>query len=171
MLVVPVPSPASLNEVVRAPVLVLTLLFANRKCGLSASAGRACRATALGICVRHGDWNQKMPVFPAGLPMSFVTLQSRQTVRRFLPPDGKARGKNCRIDNDVRRCADRGCMDVHVHGEADMARIVIITGAASGIGRELARALVLRGDTVVGADIDGDGAEPVAGGGGPRAAG
>src|SRR5258708_8613468 len=45
-----------------------------------------------------------------------------------------------------------------------MARIAIITGAASGIGQALARALVLRGDTVVVADIDGDGAERVAGG-------
>ena len=45
-----------------------------------------------------------------------------------------------------------------------MGRIAIITGAASGIGRALARALVLRGDTVVVADIDGDGAERVAGG-------
>src|SRR5206468_12300956 len=45
-----------------------------------------------------------------------------------------------------------------------MARIAIITGAASGIGRALARALVLRGDTGVVADIDGDGAERVAGG-------
>ena len=45
-----------------------------------------------------------------------------------------------------------------------MGRIAIITGAASGIGRALARALVLRGDTVVLADIDGDGAERVAGG-------
>jgi NADP-dependent 3-hydroxy acid dehydrogenase YdfG len=44
-----------------------------------------------------------------------------------------------------------------------MARIAIITGAASGIGRALARALVLRDDTVVVADIDGDGAEHVAG--------
>ena len=43
-----------------------------------------------------------------------------------------------------------------------MARIAIITGAASGIGPALARALVLRSDTVVVADIDGDGAERVA---------
>jgi hypothetical protein len=33
-----VPSPASLNEVVSAPVVVLTLLLANKKCGLSAAA-------------------------------------------------------------------------------------------------------------------------------------
>jgi NAD(P)-dependent dehydrogenase (short-subunit alcohol dehydrogenase family) len=44
-----------------------------------------------------------------------------------------------------------------------MARIAIITGAASGIGQALASALVTRGDTVVVADIDGDGAERVAG--------
>jgi len=37
-LVVPVPRPASLNEVVSDPVVVLTLLFANRKCAPSASA-------------------------------------------------------------------------------------------------------------------------------------
>ena len=43
-----------------------------------------------------------------------------------------------------------------------MARIAIITGAASGIGQALARALVARGDTVVLADIDGDGAERAA---------
>jgi NAD(P)-dependent dehydrogenase (short-subunit alcohol dehydrogenase family) len=45
-----------------------------------------------------------------------------------------------------------------------MARIAIITGAASGTGRALARALVLGGVTVVVADIDGDGAERVADG-------
>jgi NAD(P)-dependent dehydrogenase (short-subunit alcohol dehydrogenase family) len=44
-----------------------------------------------------------------------------------------------------------------------MARIVIVTGAASGIGQALASALVARGDTVVAADIDGDGAERAAG--------
>jgi NAD(P)-dependent dehydrogenase (short-subunit alcohol dehydrogenase family) len=44
-----------------------------------------------------------------------------------------------------------------------MARIAIITGAASGIGKALARALVARGDTVVVADIDGEGAERAAG--------
>jgi NAD(P)-dependent dehydrogenase (short-subunit alcohol dehydrogenase family) len=43
-----------------------------------------------------------------------------------------------------------------------MARIAIITGAASGIGQALAGALVARGDTVAVADIDGDGAERVA---------
>jgi NAD(P)-dependent dehydrogenase (short-subunit alcohol dehydrogenase family) len=44
-----------------------------------------------------------------------------------------------------------------------MARIAIITGAASGIGQALASAMVTRGDTVVVADIDGDGAERAAG--------
>jgi len=44
-----------------------------------------------------------------------------------------------------------------------MARITIITGAASGIGQALASALVARGDTVVVADVDGDGAERTAG--------
>jgi NAD(P)-dependent dehydrogenase (short-subunit alcohol dehydrogenase family) len=43
-----------------------------------------------------------------------------------------------------------------------MARIAIITGAASGIGRALAGALAARGDTVVLADVDGDGAERAA---------
>ncbi len=44
-----------------------------------------------------------------------------------------------------------------------MARIAIVTGAASGIGQALATALVARGDTVVVADIDGDAAGRVAG--------
>jgi NAD(P)-dependent dehydrogenase (short-subunit alcohol dehydrogenase family) len=43
-----------------------------------------------------------------------------------------------------------------------MVRIVIVTGAASGIGLALAAALVARGDTVVVADRDGDGAERAA---------
>ncbi len=43
-----------------------------------------------------------------------------------------------------------------------MARIAIIAGAASGIGRALASALVARGGTVVVADIDGDGVERAA---------
>ena len=43
-----------------------------------------------------------------------------------------------------------------------MARIAIVTGAASGIGQALATALATRGDTVVVADIDGDGAERAA---------
>ena len=43
-----------------------------------------------------------------------------------------------------------------------MARIVIVTGAASGIGLALASALVARGDTVVVADRDGDSAERAA---------
>jgi NAD(P)-dependent dehydrogenase (short-subunit alcohol dehydrogenase family) len=44
-----------------------------------------------------------------------------------------------------------------------VAQIAIITGAASGIGKALASALVARGDTVVVADIDGEGAERAAG--------
>jgi NAD(P)-dependent dehydrogenase (short-subunit alcohol dehydrogenase family) len=43
-----------------------------------------------------------------------------------------------------------------------MARIAIITGAASGIGQALARALAGRGDTVVVADIDAEGADRTA---------
>src|SRR5215831_13115952 len=46
MLVVPVPSPASLNEVTSAPVLVSMLLVAEMKCGLSASAAVAVITTA-----------------------------------------------------------------------------------------------------------------------------
>src|SRR5260370_3485341 len=45
-----------------------------------------------------------------------------------------------------------------------MARIAIMPGAGSGIGGAVAGGLVLRGDTVVVVDIDGDGAERVAGG-------
>jgi NAD(P)-dependent dehydrogenase (short-subunit alcohol dehydrogenase family) len=44
-----------------------------------------------------------------------------------------------------------------------MSRIAIVTGAASGIGQALAGALVARGDTVVVADVDKDGAERTAG--------
>jgi NAD(P)-dependent dehydrogenase (short-subunit alcohol dehydrogenase family) len=44
-----------------------------------------------------------------------------------------------------------------------MTQIAIITGAASGIGRALASALVARGETEVVADIDGEAAERVAG--------
>ena len=40
-----------------------------------------------------------------------------------------------------------------------MSSIAIITGGASGIGAALSRAMVARGDTVVAADIDAEGAE------------
>jgi NAD(P)-dependent dehydrogenase (short-subunit alcohol dehydrogenase family) len=42
------------------------------------------------------------------------------------------------------------------------SRIAVVTGGASGIGRAIATALVLRGDTVTVADRDKDGAEQVA---------
>lgn len=42
------------------------------------------------------------------------------------------------------------------------SRIAIVTGGASGIGRAIATALAVRGDTVTVADIDGAGAEHVA---------
>jgi NAD(P)-dependent dehydrogenase (short-subunit alcohol dehydrogenase family) len=48
-------------------------------------------------------------------------------------------------------------------------QIAIVTGAGSGIGAALSRALVDRGDTVVVADIDGAAAERVAGELGPLA--
>jgi NAD(P)-dependent dehydrogenase (short-subunit alcohol dehydrogenase family) len=43
------------------------------------------------------------------------------------------------------------------------SRIAIVTGGASGIGRAIATALVLRGDTVTVTDLDKEGAEKVAG--------
>jgi len=44
-----------------------------------------------------------------------------------------------------------------------MTQIAIVTGAASGIGQALAKALVARGDTVVVADIDGEAADGAVG--------
>ena len=43
-----------------------------------------------------------------------------------------------------------------------MARVAIVTGGASGIGRALGAALVCRGDRVVLADVDGEAAAAVA---------
>jgi hypothetical protein len=58
-LVVPVPSPTSLNAVFSAPVLVSMLLLANRKCGLSASAAVAPITTVM--TAQCGNWRQRSP--------------------------------------------------------------------------------------------------------------
>lgn len=50
-----------------------------------------------------------------------------------------------------------------------MSRVAIVTGAGSGIGEALSRALAARGDTVIVSDIDGAAAERVAGDIGQRA--
>src|SRR5215208_4130999 len=76
-------------------------------------------------------------------------------------PPGK-RGK--RVEPDARM---EGTMDVEIDG-----RTALVTGAASGIGEACARRLAAAGAKVTVVDLDGEGAERVAGelGGTPVAA-
>jgi NAD(P)-dependent dehydrogenase (short-subunit alcohol dehydrogenase family) len=55
-----------------------------------------------------------------------------------------------------------GLSTAQINGGSGMARVAIVTGGASGIGRALSAALVGRGDHVVLADIDADAATAVA---------
>jgi hypothetical protein len=56
-----------------------------------------------------------------------------------------------------------------IDGGMFMARVGIVTGAASGIGQALGTALVKRGDTVLLADVNADGAKQIAAGLGSHA--
>src|SRR6266571_7522187 len=71
MLVVPVPSPASLNEVTSAPVLLLMLLSAKMKCGLSASAALAA-ITTVATAEMSTNAMRRIVNPPSGFPNSMV---------------------------------------------------------------------------------------------------
>src|SRR6266851_3647163 len=62
----------------------------------------------------------------SGLRHAELLFQEEQqtSCENFFRP-AEACGNNCRTVNDVRRRADRGRSNVHVHGEASMARIAI----------------------------------------------